>query len=69
MLVLNHTTLSLVSAVLYAVAACLAESLPDILALLAGILQMSVQFRNLNSSPSAYFNLSNKNTSQFIPKY
>ncbi|MBA4239592.1 MAG: hypothetical protein C0448_02610 [Sphingobacteriaceae bacterium] len=55
--VFNIFVFNLVSAVLYALAAYSAETLTDILALLAGMVQSLLYIINLNNSPSVYFNL------------
>ena len=57
MKVYNNIIFNLISAMLYAVGAYSAETLSDILALTAGMVQSLICIVNLNIYPSVYFNL------------
>ncbi len=67
MKVINIIIFNLVSAVLYAAGAYSAETLTDILALLAGMVQSLIYIVNLNNYPSVYFNLCKDYNSLIVP--
>jgi hypothetical protein len=69
MKVINIIIFNLVSAVLFAAAASSAETLTDILALLAGMVQSLIYIVNLNNYPSVYFNLCNRYNSLIMPHH
>lgn len=54
---------------LYAVGAYSAETLTDILALVAGMVQSLINIVNLNNYPSVYFNLCRNYISIIVPIY
>jgi hypothetical protein len=67
MKVFNIIIFNLVSAVLFAMAAYSAETLTDILALIAGMVQSLIYIVNLNNYPSVYFNLCTASNSLIVP--
>ncbi len=67
MKVINIIIFNLVSAVLFAAGAYSAETLTDILALIAGMVQSMIFIVNLNNSPSVYLNLCKLNIAQIVP--
>jgi len=64
---INTILFSLTAMVLYVIAACLADTLTDILALTAGMVQSMIYIINLNNYPSVYFNLCIEFNSKIIP--
>jgi hypothetical protein len=67
MKVINIIIFNLVSAVLFAAGAYSAETLTDILAMMAGMVQSLIYIVNLNNYPSVYFNLCTLSISVTVP--